>query len=420
MAIVSQQYTPGVLTRKRQDGTSETRNWSHLTKHTVKSNRTSGAFVTLQAGVRFRKATRYFHSTAELTGTNGGQMTKFKPDAPVWEYYKSLKTSGWGTDIIFANMQMIGPWGNLYTQAYEPSPPAGMRNEAVTKALLQIADQKVNLGENLATAGQTARLFAGACKNLADFLQHVARDRSVRKYLGKSYRDIRREGVPEFVSRKYLEYVYGWKPLMQDVYSLSKELKEKTASPLLFSGSARSSRQGQGRPSTQYNNGGNNTSTTLGPPTVQMTVRCHLWGQIDPNWAGARSLNQFGLLNPASLAWELMPWSFVVDWLLPVGSVLQALSAPAGLIFVDGSISTKVHVDCPYTNWFNEYDPKWVQSHTECKGTLKQKLYGRDVINSWPLPGLWFDPDPLRGDRSFKALALAISNLSGVRKSTLG
>lgn len=347
-------------------------------------------------------------------------MTKFKPSAPVWEFFKSLKTSGWGTDIIFANMQMMGPWGPLYTTAYEPSPPAGMRNEAVTKALLKIADQKVNLGENLATAGQTARLFAGACKNLASYLKGMSDDKYMRHYLTKSYRDLRREGVPEFISRKYLEYVYGWKPLMNDVYSLSKLLKEKTASPLLFTGSATSSRQGQGKPSAQYNNGGNNTSTTLGPPTVQMTVRCHLWGQIDPNWAGARSLNQLGLLNPVSLAWELMPWSFVVDWLLPVGSVLQALSAPAGLIFVDGSVSTKLVADCPYTNWFNAYSENNVESHTACTGTLRQRLYGRDVVTSWPLPGLWFDPDPLRGDRSFKALALAIASLNGVRKSTIG
>jgi hypothetical protein len=33
-----------------------------------------------------------------------------------------------------------------------------------------------------------------------------------------------------------------------------------------------------------------------------------------------------GLTDPASVAWELLPWSFVIDWFLPIGDYLSALN----------------------------------------------------------------------------------------------
>jgi hypothetical protein len=33
-----------------------------------------------------------------------------------------------------------------------------------------------------------------------------------------------------------------------------------------------------------------------------------------------------GLLDPLSVAWEILPWSFVVDWFYPVGTFLDNLS----------------------------------------------------------------------------------------------
>jgi hypothetical protein len=33
---------------------------------------------------------------------------------------------------------------------------------------------------------------------------------------------------------------------------------------------------------------------------------------------------QLGLLNPENVAWELLPWSFVIDWFIPIGQYLDA------------------------------------------------------------------------------------------------
>jgi hypothetical protein len=47
-------------------------------------------------------------------------------------------------------------------------------------------------------------------------------------------------------------------------------------------------------------------------------------------------LNQTGFTNPINLLWELLPFSFVADWFLPIGNYLEALTAWNGLEFLDG------------------------------------------------------------------------------------
>lgn len=42
---------------------------------------------------------------------------------------------------------------------------------------------------------------------------------------------------------------------------------------------------------------------------------------------GVENLSRLGLLNPASLAWDLLPFSFVIDWFLPIGTILRWIGA---------------------------------------------------------------------------------------------
>jgi hypothetical protein len=42
------------------------------------------------------------------------------------------------------------------------------------------------------------------------------------------------------------------------------------------------------------------------------------------------AFTSLGLTNPALVAWELVPFSFVVDWALPIGDWLSSLDAMLG------------------------------------------------------------------------------------------
>jgi len=47
-------------------------------------------------------------------------------------------------------------------------------------------------------------------------------------------------------------------------------------------------------------------------------------------------MDSIGLVNPAAILWELVPYSFVVDWIVPIGQFLENISAGVGLRFLSG------------------------------------------------------------------------------------
>lgn len=119
------------------------------------------------------------------------------------------------------------------------------------------------------------------------------------------------------MSSRWLEYSFGWAPLVQDVYNaidvLQRDLPNKRIS---------------GRASFQRTERFSIRREQYVIPrrvNVQMIAEVSV---VNPNLYVA---NQLGLINPASIAWELVPFSFVVDWFTNAGQVLGAMSDFAGL-----------------------------------------------------------------------------------------
>lgn len=110
-----------------------------------------------------------------------------------------------------------------------------------------------------------------------------------------------------------------------------------------------------------------------------------------------------GLLNPAQVAWELVPYSFVVDWFLPVGSFLETLTDTAGLTFVSGVQTYRVvsqfqsEFTPPSYSW-----PKWSGSFS---ATNHIKAIQRQALGGWPAP-LPYVKNPLSTIHVASGLAL--------------
>jgi len=51
---------------------------------------------------------------------------------------------------------------------------------------------------------------------------------------------------------------------------------------------------------------------------------------------GLTELSSLGMLNPMTVAWELVPFSFVWDWWNPVGDYLNLMDADRGFIYRGG------------------------------------------------------------------------------------
>jgi hypothetical protein len=286
---------------------------------------------------------------------------------------------------------------------------------------LKLADNKVGLGEDLATLRQTIDMFHNKGSLLGDLLMGAYRNKSIRPFLTKSIRDIKRKGIPRTITDQYLEHIYGWMPLMSDVYELKKLIADKAVASLLINARGNSRTQnGLGSPYLAFNDISGRYRTNLVGCDGTTVVKTTIWAQLDPNHPYLRSMNQLGLLNPLSLAWELTPWSFVVDWFLPIGSTLGALSASAGLTFVAGDTSARTSESHSIEVEYYGDETLVNYKSTPMKSTITYEGYIRESLGTWPLPGVWAVSDPFGGKRKKRiitSLALLIQNLGFARSS---
>jgi hypothetical protein len=140
--------------------------------------------------------------------------------------------------------------------------------------------------------------------------------------------------IPDILSDAWLSFAFGASPIVQDVYTSAVILDEglRKGTDLL------------------------EVSSKLGEPihgevsSFTGTYRSEVQGKIE---VGGRvvykiddptlfAFEQLGLTNPAAITWELVPFSFLVDWFLPVGDFLRSIVPPQGVSFVDGYIYRKI------------------------------------------------------------------------------
>lgn len=261
---------------------------------------------------------------------------------------------------------------------------------AITECLIKIGDGKANLAESIATHRQTVNMLADRASDLFRALIAVKRGRwgLVPKQFGFH--------KPGAAANLLLEYKFGWQPLMGDIKAVYDELASEEPSAKFIS--ARRVIPGTVEV-TNFQLGGDGRPLDWNTKSNYKTT-CHLVGRLSDEWL--RRGTQFGLGNPAALAWELVPWSFVVDWAIPIGNVLQAFTAPAGLTFVGGYTSAvtqgrkKIQIGSPSipTQW-------------STGGTYVVERFGfrRDALAGWPMP-LPYVKSPYSNSHTLTALAL--------------
>jgi hypothetical protein len=110
---------------------------------------------------------------------------------------------------------------------------------------------------------------------------------------------------------KYLEFHFGWSPLVSDIYSSIEILsREFPVLPI----------RGRGEVFRDVIVGNLNSDFSR----WRHTQKCQIIADLRIENPNILLLSQLGLVNPASVAWELVPFSFVVDWFVNVGDVLAA------------------------------------------------------------------------------------------------
>jgi hypothetical protein len=213
------------------------------------------------------------------------------------------------------------------TQGYE---------QAKRRCINKVKAADVNVAQVVAEAQKTMDMVGTTATNLANaFLQFKKGNfKQGMKRLGlqKNPRQVPTSSK-HGLSDNWLAIQYGWLPLLSDIHGACKYLAEKQSPPRFrFVGKSTVSDSKQ-----VFVHGpasfGEIVSRELGykcDTAVMMSFE-----QENPT---QRTMSQLGISDPLLLAWELLPYSFVIDWFLPVGNYLQTLDYTRGLKFKDGYV----------------------------------------------------------------------------------
>jgi hypothetical protein len=112
--------------------------------------------------------------------------------------------------------------------------------------------------------------------------------------------------------------------------------------------------------------------------------------------------------NPLEWAWERIPFSFVVDWIMPVGGFIQAIGTLSKVQSASGTLTMKSSVSASQYKSYNEaYKYKLI-----APAKYEAKEYKRLVIGLPSLPVLF----TYRPSKSIGALTNAVSLLAVLSK----
>lgn len=226
--------------------------------------------------------------------------------------------------------------------------------------LAEIKSQKVNLAMMLAEYRETSRMFIDAVRDLSSLYRDIRRGRLDRLLARGSSRN---------AASSWLLYRYGITPLVSDLQGSLEALERARDTSLLYRFRWQSSQTVD-----DYQHGSSPYPVPFDKPirvNEKIRVKDIAWVQYDS--AVLQNMSALGLTNPAQLAWEVIPFSFVLDWFVNVGDYLSSLDALTGASRASYTRTFKVE---SYWTW-------------PTGGIGDHRVYIRSVRSLTPTPPQW-------------------------------
>jgi len=251
---------------------------------------------------------------------------------------------------------IVGPYAGLVSEL--PSDPGIPLNDLNKILINRAKGQQWNVPVFFAEAGKTGAMVAARAKHLALMANDLRRGNIPAFFKRMHHTVIPPKGKKpvERFNREYgrnaqnaaanawLEYSYGWVPFMNDVRAAVNTLMDISDRPTALTATV-----------TAKTRSSSKTQTAPG------SLRLIAWGTQGIDSYGHTETTTFdnfrakwkfrpmplelpgklGLTNPMEVAWELVPFSFVVDWFLPIGDYLSSLDAPLRFQHISGSYGSR-------------------------------------------------------------------------------
>lgn len=365
--------------------------------------------------------TAYVYKVAPGPMIAGDRVT---PNA--WNYQVD-KERGWGDgacDDFLSNGNFAGGLSGCAGSSSHLLPLGGWRrSEAYNKALDKLNDEirgNLDLAVSVAEGISVGR---GLVKGVADGVQLV---RNLRRggvsveYLQGWLRQWTRD--PTFRPREtardtlrnaangWLQFQYGWKPMMKDIFDSMDEYIRIILNRMKR---CRSRATVEDRSIDNYTGQIWSQNGFKCTRAISTASRCEIGVSLSfPDF----DLYRWTSLDPVTLVWELIPYSFVVDWFWNIGNYARNFETALlyGSRFHGGYVSESWLSDC------EAYCPKqrvstsfgWRDITGPLSAWRTRRRFERYVLTDYPYPRL----PPLRrkglGDlQTMSAISLAIQVL---------
>lgn len=216
-------------------------------------------------------------------------------------------------------------------------------SKLVRKIYDKIGNQEVHIGNIIAERQGTIDLLSTTFRRLKSLAYaFTGTKKQIARKLALMTRSFRKNPGKEFASHassELLAFKFGWEPLANDLYVLTEKLIGQN-------NSIASDRREKPFISVRANYGGKRSRRPFSFEDDGMSFV----GNIEMSYTIYLSLDvpllhelqSYGLTNPLEIAWELTPYSFVADWMIPFGAFFSAMQANAGMTFLKGCVKTRL------------------------------------------------------------------------------
>ena len=254
-----------------------------------------------------------------------------------------------------------------------PVPFGKARNQAWSNLVTSVRTGPASLGVTFAQWGQAMDMIGSRAAQMYQSYRQLKRGnfRGFLRTLGVGAKRKHKNLIKSLVdqaSSLWLEYSYGWKPLVQDMYNAANALSQPVPGGRCV---------GQGK--------GTNKNTALSCQ-YDTVGRCRMGAWIYVSNPNLYLLQQLGVANPAVVAWDLIPFSFVADWVFDIDTFLGAWTDLLGCTVTRAytSYSTKSTLLCAWDSSHSLTGYGWaVKRHTGLDFPMPNTSFRANIGQSW-------------------------------------
>lgn len=290
-----------------------------------------------------------FQPYSRITKTFSGWQGYLKTNGRQWVYFQPVEYWHMASGFVEFEGVANSGWSTPSSNEARSNAAEAANSIALSRYREKLADRHVHVAQVIAERIQTLDLIADAVRRIAYLIGKYN-----VKHLGSSLVKLvsTKKGTKQ-VANDTLAYMFGVRPLIDDVYGAAEALAHLATDNLRYPFVHLKATANKVENSSETTTSGGWTHTL----TTRVAVRTSYVIEYDLENVLTREMSKLGLINPAEIIWELTPWSFVVDWFIPIGNYIRDLFSDSGLTFKRGVKSTRTVITQTRTSVRQDVDP---------------------------------------------------------------